>query len=113
MSVIRCPVHNMTDCSPLLNGCSLVNQIVAEVERGIEARGDTFTATCVRVHRRANVYRSVWRNTSDEGIVTEIAFHYPDCDGIREKVGDTITLTLHTDVYGNALNSSHPVRVSA
>lgn len=22
---IVCPVHSMTDCSPLLNGCSLVN----------------------------------------------------------------------------------------
>lgn len=24
---IRCPIHDLPDCSPLLNGCSLVNQI--------------------------------------------------------------------------------------
>jgi hypothetical protein len=25
--MIKCPIHNMTDCSPLLNGCSLVIQL--------------------------------------------------------------------------------------
>jgi hypothetical protein len=25
----RCPVHGMTDCSPLLNGCSIPNQAAA------------------------------------------------------------------------------------
>lgn len=25
----RCPVHGMTDCSPLLNGCSIPNQVAA------------------------------------------------------------------------------------
>lgn len=24
---ILCPIHQMPDCSPLLNGCSMVNQI--------------------------------------------------------------------------------------
>lgn len=28
---IRCPVHGQRDCSPLLNGCSLVNQIYDDV----------------------------------------------------------------------------------
>lgn len=26
---VLCPVHNMPDCSPLLNGCNRVNKIVA------------------------------------------------------------------------------------
>ncbi len=26
-AAIRCPVHGMTDCSPLLSGCSLVNEL--------------------------------------------------------------------------------------
>lgn len=29
---IVCPVHGMPDCSPLLNGCSRVNQLWAERE---------------------------------------------------------------------------------
>jgi hypothetical protein len=27
--MIRCPVHDMPDCSPLLNGCTLVNKLHA------------------------------------------------------------------------------------
>lgn len=34
----RCPVHGMTDCSPLLNGCSIPNQAVAWA---LAALGDT------------------------------------------------------------------------
>jgi hypothetical protein len=28
----RCPIHNMPDCSPLLNGCSIPNQVAARVD---------------------------------------------------------------------------------
>lgn len=32
--LIRCPVHNMPDCSPLLNGCSIPNKLAAAWEAG-------------------------------------------------------------------------------
>lgn len=30
IEVLRCPVHGIPDCSPLLNGCSLPNERAAE-----------------------------------------------------------------------------------
>jgi hypothetical protein len=34
---IRCPVHGIPDCSPLLNGCSIPNQLIAWRERAVVA----------------------------------------------------------------------------
>lgn len=34
IEVRRCPVHYIPDCSPLLNGCSIPNQMAAIYKRG-------------------------------------------------------------------------------
>jgi len=33
---VRCPVHQITDCSPLLNGCSIPNIIASRIRRKVE-----------------------------------------------------------------------------
>lgn len=34
---IRCPVHDMPDCSPILNGCSIPNTLYKRFEKAFEA----------------------------------------------------------------------------
>lgn len=34
IEMLRCPVHGIPDCSPLLNGCSIPSRIVLAFERG-------------------------------------------------------------------------------
>lgn len=34
--ILKCPVHNMTDCSPLLNGCSIPNHLAKAYLAGRE-----------------------------------------------------------------------------
>jgi hypothetical protein len=34
VEVLRCPVHSIPDCSPLLNGCSIPNWLATAYERG-------------------------------------------------------------------------------
>lgn len=34
---VRCPVHGIPDCSVMLNGCNLPNQILAQIRVGIRA----------------------------------------------------------------------------
>jgi hypothetical protein len=53
-AVLRCPVHGIPDCSPLLNGCSIPNRIAAEVARRVdEALGE--------IERRIAVERDLAR----------------------------------------------------
>ena len=33
---IRCPVHKITDCSPLLNGCSIPEIIAERIQRRVQ-----------------------------------------------------------------------------
>jgi hypothetical protein len=58
VEVIRCPVHGIPDCSPLLNGCSIPNQLAA-LWRANQVRGHTVaprycnacgTAPCRFIH---------------------------------------------------------------
>ena len=35
--ILRCPVHDQTDCSPLLNGCTLPNGLAAAYMAGYDA----------------------------------------------------------------------------
>ncbi len=37
-SVLRCPVHGIPDCSPILNGCSLPNRLSNAYAAGLAAR---------------------------------------------------------------------------
>jgi hypothetical protein len=111
----------MSDCSPLLNGCSRVNELYREAhreaQRWIDAN-DTFELECILVEHShengtdGNEWFSQWQNVSDEGIETLIVFRYPGVTGVEEKVGDKIVVTIHQDEHGNTINPHQPLRVS-
>ena len=52
---VRCPVHDMPDCSPLLNGCVLVNALHkspatwVDIEQAISGVEDTYTSEGVAI----------------------------------------------------------------
>jgi hypothetical protein len=52
---LRCPVHGIPDCSPLLNGCALVNALHestatwVDIEQAISGVEDTYTPEGVAI----------------------------------------------------------------
>jgi hypothetical protein len=45
VEVVRCPVHHIPDCSPLLNGCSIPARLAAAYQRGL-ASAPRYCASC-------------------------------------------------------------------
>lgn len=65
---------------------------------------DRFTVECVAVHKTDSgddkpTYMSQWRNVSDEGIITEVWFVYPECDGTEDVVGTLLDMSIHDTNY--------------
>lgn len=55
-AALRCPVHDMPDCSRLLNGCCLINALDAchpldrtDIAQAIEGVADTYTPEGVEI----------------------------------------------------------------